>query len=154
MSRPGAALAAVWLLTGCASPEGEGADRRSAVVVPPLDATAQTPKQPAAHDAALDSRRPVRPHGRPAPVVEVSAVSSESEAGSVAAHEIIRRLETEDLYVLDLHTDLDTVDEGDARVRVRVLYGTGRGHPTEATYRVVLRRVEGQWTVTSITAVP
>ena len=74
------------------------------------------------------------------------------EAEMTAVEAIIARLEDEGLFTLDLDTSLEQPAPDRAQVTVRVLYGTGRGHPTEAVYTVELTRHERTWTVTALQA--
>jgi len=74
------------------------------------------------------------------------------QAEQAAVEAIIARLEDEGLFTLDLDTSLEQPAPDRAQVTVRVLYGTGRGHPTDAVYTVELTRHEHTWTVTALQA--
>ena len=73
-------------------------------------------------------------------------------AEQVAVEAIIARLEDEGLLTLDVDTSLEQLAPGRALVTVRVLYGTGRGHPTEAVYTVGLTLRGHTWTVAELRA--
>ena len=107
------------------------------------------------------------PHDTPEPGVGTAAPPSASpdretlreravgsDVEQAAAGEIIRRVETEALYVLDLTTDIDHATDTHAVVLVEVLYGTGESHPTDSRYRVRLDRSAHGWQVTGIEPVP
>ena len=151
MPRTRAALAAVWLIAACTN-TGDGRPQVTPVVaLPHLEAelTERPDKQHHSSDVApqetvLSDR--VDPSD-PAPSARV-------DEAAVAADEILRLFEVEDLFVLDLQSTTATADDTTAAVKVRVLYGTGRGHPTEATYHVELDLIERVWTVTSVEAMP
>jgi hypothetical protein len=99
---------------------------------------------PAGLESALDG--PDRTAAWPA------AGLTRTEAELVAVEAIIARLEDEGLYTLDLATSLEQPAPDRAQVTVRVLHGTGRGHPTEAVYTVELTRRGHTWTVTALQA--
>ena len=75
-----------------------------------------------------------------------------AEPAAVAAEAVIARLEKEGLFTLDVDTDLAQPAPDRAHVTVRVLHGTGRGHPTESVYTVKLTAVGHSWAVTALVA--
>jgi hypothetical protein len=95
--------------------------------------------------------------GRSAPPPDPRS-SGASTDGSVlelrAADEVIRRLETEGLYVFDLTTNIENTGGRHAVVLVTVLYGSGQAHPHGSRYRVRLHRSENAWQVTGMQAAP
>jgi hypothetical protein len=150
MPQPGAALLAIWLLAGCANAAEDRAGTTSVVVTSPLDVELQD--RPLQQDrGGADSERSTPDRGEPA---AGTAEPTPVDEADTAADEVIRLLEAEDLYVLDLQTDTETSGDPSYVVQVRVLYGTGRGHPTEATYRVWLDLIDGAWSVASLEASP
>jgi hypothetical protein len=150
MPHPGAALLAIWLLAGCANAAEDRAGTTSVIVTPPLEAG--LPDRPLQQDqGGADSERSTPDKGEAA---AGTAAPTPVDEADTAADEVIRLLEAEDLYVLDLQTDTETSGDTTNVVQVRVLYGTGRGHPTEATYRVWLDLIDGAWSVASVEATP
>ena len=122
-----------------------------ACTAPPHD----TPTAPRPTSGALHTL----PAAPSPPGLKPAKVSGRTAAGLVRQHAeqaavgaIIARLEDEGLLTLALDTSLEQPAPDRAQVTVRVLYGTGRGHPTEAVYTVELTRHERTWTVTALQA--
>ena len=151
MPRTRAALAAVWLIAACTN-TGDGRPRVTPVVaLPHLEAELADVPDKQDHSSDVASQGSAR-DDRVDPWDPAS--SARVDEAAVAADEILRLFELEDLFVLDLQTVTATADDTTAAVKVRVLYGTGRGHPAEATYHVELDLIERVWTVTSVEAMP
>ena len=108
-----------------------------------------TPQRDAGTVSPPSDSRPLSPDRE---TLRERAVGSGVE--QAAAGEIVRRVETEALYVLDLTTDIDHATDTHAVVLVEVLYGTGASHPTHSRYRVTLDRSAHGWQVTGIEPVP
>jgi hypothetical protein len=88
------------------------------------------------------SRAPSSP-SRPADTVEAAA-----------AQAIVQLLEDEGLLVLDIETAAEPTPGPSATILTTVLYGTGRSHPSEASYLVELETTGGTWSVVSVETVP
>ena len=134
-----AVVAALALACTAPPPDTPTAPRPTAGALHTLPAAAPPGIEPARH-------RPDRTTDRP------SAGPMRPEAELVAAETVIARLEDEGLYAFDLDTSPEQPAPDRARVTVRVLYGTGRGHPTDAVYTVELTRAGRTWTVTALQA--
>jgi hypothetical protein len=151
MSRRVAALIAVWLLAGCASP---AEDRLTATLVVVADRDVQVADSSQRSKPGLGStaRSVVNAElTTPGPTAASTPVTAVED---IAADEVLRLLEFEDLFVLDLRTGITNFDDATAVVELEVVHGTGRGHPTAATYRIELLLEDGDWTVASLVDVP
>lgn len=151
MSRRVAALIAVWLLAGCASPTEDGRTA-TPVVIAHRDAQVADSSQLSKPGLGPTARSVVNAElttpGRAAAPAPVTAVED------IASDELLRLLEFEDLFVLDLRTDITYADDATTVVELEVVHGTGRGHPTIATYRIKLLLDDDDWTVASLVDVP
>ena len=123
---------------------------------PPADTPAAP--HPATGPAHILPATPIAP--RPQTTPDGSAVEHlpppdtgvRADPAAVAAEAVIARLEKEGLFTLDVDTDLAQPAPDRAHVTVRVLHGTGRGHPTESVYTVKLTAVGHSWAVTALVA--
>ena len=73
-------------------------------------------------------------------------------ADTAAADAVLQLLEQEELLVLDLESSVRVGGDGSTVVLVRVLFGTGRSHPHQETYRVRLVEDAGRWTMMGLEA--
>ena len=145
-----AALLAV-VAVGCAAPTtaaGSGGERSLAPVATPADTTRHRPASDGAHGGAARFGAPAAAPAQPRPDGSVRDV------GSVAAREIIRRLDDESLLVLTLASEVEEYRPRRATVVVTVLYGTGDSHPIDAAYRLHLDRHGPGWQVVDVATVP
>jgi len=71
-------------------------------------------------------------------------------ADTAAADEVLQLVEDEGLLVLDLDSSVRVEGDGPTVVLVRVLFGTGRSHPREETYRVRLAGHTCGWAVVDL----
>jgi hypothetical protein len=71
---------------------------------------------------------------------------------SAAAQVIVQLIEDEGLLVLGIETAAEPTEEAPTTILMTVLYGTGRSHPSEASYLVELEPTDGTWTVVSVQA--
>jgi hypothetical protein len=154
MSHTGAVLTAICLLAACAHPADGPSQTTSGVGLAHLEARPERPGPQVDHDpGSSGSRRPMTKDG--STPADTAPVQRTAGPDVIAAGEIIRLLEREDLFVLDLHTDSETADHGaTATVEVRVLYGTGRSHPRDGVYVVELQEIGRAWSVVYIEAAP
>ena len=153
MSRTGAALLAVWLLAACTNAAEDRPAATSVIVMPRLDAQAPLPDRPAERASGRTALSSGSMPDDVAAAADTATSTPVDEPVAVASDEVLRLIEAEDLFVLDLQTgSTEAADGTSASVQVRVLYGTGRGHPIGAIYRVELDLVGRAWTVTSVKA--
>ncbi|MEX2328525.1 MAG: hypothetical protein WD575_02250 [Nitriliruptoraceae bacterium] len=107
------------------------------------------------HPAGIDDTEPATGRSAPTPDPQSSGAGTDASGLELrAADEIIRRLETEGLYVLALTTDLRDIGPRHAVVLVAVLHGTGESYPHDSRYRVRLDRAADAWQVTGIETAP
>ena len=149
MPRTGAAVLTVWLLAGCTNAADGRPATTSVFAVPRLEAELQD--RPAEQDRS-NVIPPEAMRGDRAEPANIAVARPVDTATAVAADEVMQLLEAEALHVHVLQTEAATTDDTTASVQIRVLYGTGRGHPADAIYRVGLDLVDRAWVVTSVKA--
>jgi hypothetical protein len=73
---------------------------------------------------------------------------------AAAAQAIVQLIEDEGLLVLDIETAPEPTGQPQSTILTTVLYGTGRSHPSEASYLVELATTGGTWNVVSVETAP
>ena len=147
MSQVGVVLLAVSLTVGCVGPDQQRMASGPFEAVHHLDVTGGPAEQQQLHGEA--DRSAPDPVGSEE-LVAADDTATRSTPAAAAAAEVVRLLALEGLFVYDLRSEVQSSDETATVVEVRVVSGTGRGHPTSPTSRVGLRLDGRQWTVTSI----
>jgi hypothetical protein len=104
-------------------------------------------------DAATPAPPPLATDERPPehPSPSGSGASPVAAPESIAANEIVGRLEAEGLLVLAVETELTTAPTGTVVAIVSVLHSSGRGQPHQGRYRVTLID-DGGWRVAAVEA--
>ena len=152
MRRHTCLLLAAGMLVGCGAPPS------TAPSAQPSDAVLGTARAITSDANHLDVVAPRALISGDGPTGSADAPREASPAATspetTASNAVLQLVEDEELLVLDLNASLTDGAEGSAVVEVRVLFGTGRSHPQEATYLVRLVEDAGDWAVTDLEVAP
>jgi hypothetical protein len=137
------------LAAACATSTSQQAPEISGLDEPGQPLAAVAPQWHSAHTEPhhVGSRSDDPPDRSPTPT-RPSQPAQASEAA--AAQAIVQLLEDEGLLVLNIETAAEPTPGPSATVVARVLYGTGRSHPFEASYLVELEPTGGTWSVVAV----